>query len=49
MPVRSRSQVRKLAQLMGQGKISETTFYEYLDGVNLKNIPDRVGKKRRHR
>ena len=47
MPIRSRSQWRKMRLLLRQGKISRKEWNEWVKGVNFQSLPERVPKKRK--
>ena len=50
MPFRSRAQIRKFAELVKQGKMSQATFDEWLKATpNVKSLPNRVKKGKRHK
>jgi len=42
MPLKSRAQVRKWAELTRQGKISPTKFKEAVHATDFSKIPERV-------
>lgn len=48
MPFRSKAQLRKFGVLVRQGKISKAKFRQWIEETpNIKNLPERVGKKRK--
>jgi len=50
MPFKSKAQLRKFGELLKEGKISSATFREYLQSTpNIKNLPERVGKKSKNK
>jgi hypothetical protein len=46
MPFKSQAQRRKFAELLVQGKISNTTFEEWNRETGRKRLPERLKKKR---
>jgi hypothetical protein len=47
MPFKSQAQRRKFAQLLVQGKISPDTFEEWNRETGSKQLPERVGTKKK--
>jgi len=47
MPFKSQAQRRKFAQLLVEGKISHRTFEEWNRETGRKNLPERVGTKKK--
>ncbi len=48
MPAKSKSQLRKLAELEAQGKVKPGTAKEWADATpNLSKLPERVTPKKR--
>jgi hypothetical protein len=47
LPFKSQAQRRKFAQLLVDGKISNETFEEWNRETGRKELPERVGDKRR--
>jgi len=47
LPFKSQAQRRKFAQLLVEGKISNETFEEWNRETGRKELPERVGDKRR--
>ncbi len=48
MPLKSRKQVRKFGAMMREGKITPTTFDEWLKATpNIKGLPERVKTKKK--
>jgi len=47
LPFKSQAQRRKFAQLLVEGKISNETFEEWNRETGRKELPERVGEKRR--
>jgi hypothetical protein len=47
MPFKSQAQRRKFAQLLVQGKISPDTFEEWNRETGSKQLPERVGRKKK--
>ena len=46
MPIKSKAQRRKFAELLVKGKISPGTFEEWNRAAGEKELPERVPKKR---
>lgn len=46
MPAKSRAQVRFLFAAEKRGEVKPGTAEEFVKGVNVKKLPERVGKKR---
>lgn len=44
MPAKSKAQLRKIGELESQGKVKPGTTKEWAKGVDVKKLPDRVGK-----
>ena len=49
MPFKSKAQRRKFAELLVKGEISEETFEEWNRSTGSRNLPERVGSKKRAR
>lgn len=47
LPFKSQAQRRKFARLLVEGKISNETFEEWNRETGRKELPERVGEKRR--
>jgi hypothetical protein len=47
MPFKSQAQRRKFAQLLVEGKISNQTFEEWNRETGSKELPERVGSKKK--
>lgn len=47
MPIKSKAQRRKFAELMVEGKITPETFEEWNRGAGSKELPERVKPKSR--
>jgi len=47
LPFKSQAQRRKFAQLLVEGRISNETFEEWNRETGRKELPERVGNKRR--
>lgn len=47
MPIKSKAQRRKFAQLLVEGKISPETFEEWNRGAGSKKLPERLHPKKR--
>ena len=47
MPIKSKAQRRKFAQLLVEGKITPETFEEWNRGAGSRDLPERVTKKKR--
>lgn len=47
MPFKSQAQRRKFAELLVKGEISPETFEEWNRETGSKQLPERVGKKKR--
>ena len=47
MPIKSKAQRRKFAELLVKGKISPETFEEWNRGAGGKELPERVRPKAR--
>lgn len=45
MPIKSKAQRRKFAQLLMEGKITPETFEEWNRGAGSRELPERVKKK----
>lgn len=45
MPLKSKAQVRKYAELKLKGEITETQFKEAVRSTDFKNLPERVTQK----
>jgi hypothetical protein len=45
MPIKSKAQRRKFAQLLVEGKITPETFEEWNRGAGSRELPERVKKK----
>ena len=45
MPFRSKAQMRKMAMLMKQGKITKEKFDEWAHSTNMKSLPEHVKPK----
>jgi hypothetical protein len=45
MPIKSKAQRRKFAELLVEGKISPETFEEWNRGAGSKELPERVHPK----
>ena len=45
MPIKSKAQRRKFAQLLVEGKITPETFEEWNRGAGYRELPERVKKK----
>lgn len=44
MPLKSKAQLRKLGELVKQGKMSESKFKEFITSTpNIKTLPERIG------
>lgn len=46
MPIKSKAQRRKFAELLVEGKITPETFEEWNRGAGSKELPERVRPKR---
>jgi hypothetical protein len=46
MPIKSKAQRRKFAQLLMEGKITPETFEEWNRGAGSKRLPERLHPKR---
>ena len=46
MPIKSKAQRRKFAQLLVEGKISPETFEEWNRGAGSKKLPERLHPKK---
>jgi hypothetical protein len=46
MPIKSKAQRRKFAQLLVEGKITPETFEEWNRGAGSKNLPERLHPKK---
>ena len=45
MPIKSKAQLRKLGELVSQGKMSKSKMLEFIKATpNVKDLPERVGK-----
>lgn len=49
MPLKSKAQVRKYAELKIQGKITDSQFKEAIKATNFKNLPERVKPNKEHK
>jgi hypothetical protein len=47
MPIKSKAQRRKFAELLVQGKISPETFEEWNRGAGSAELPERLHPKKR--
>lgn len=47
MPIKSKAQRRKFAQLLMEGKITPETFEEWNRGAGARELPERVKKKKK--
>lgn len=45
MPVKSKAQLGKLGSLVKEGKMSKDKFNEFLKGVDVAKLPERVTPK----
>ena len=45
MPIKSKAQRRKFAQLLVEGKITPETFEEWNRGAGYRELPERVKRK----
>ena len=45
MPIKSKAQRRKFAQLLMEGKITPETFEEWNRGAGSRELPERVKRK----
>jgi hypothetical protein len=48
MAVKSKAQRRKFAELLVEGKISRGVYERWNRGAGAKELPERVGKKKRN-
>lgn len=47
MPVKSKSQWRKLASEVNKGRMSQRKFQEWTHGINYDKLPERKKKRTR--
>ena len=47
MPIKSKAQRRKFAQLLVEGKITPETFEEWNRGAGYRELPERVKKSKK--
>jgi len=47
MPVKSKSQWRRLGAMLDRGEITKAKFDEWTEGVSYDSLSERIGKKKR--